>query len=67
MYLLYKLSYLNLNFALTLGNLNPALSNPALMTKTFSYNLAQKKMEQKNPLPLTHSSIKDEAIQRSGV
>lgn len=34
------------------------------MTKTFSYNLAQKKMEQKTPLPSPHSSIKDEAIQR---
>ena len=29
MYLLYKLSYLNSNFALTLGYLNPALNNPA--------------------------------------
>ena len=28
--LLYKLSYLNSNFALTLGYLNPALNNPAL-------------------------------------
>ena len=27
--LLYKLSYLNSNFALTLGYLNPALNNPA--------------------------------------
>ena len=29
--LLFKLSYLNLNFALTLGYLNPALNNPALV------------------------------------
>ena len=29
--LLYKLSYLNSNFALTLGYLNPALNNPALV------------------------------------
>ena len=29
MYLLYKLSYLNSNFALTLGYLNPALNKPA--------------------------------------
>ena len=28
--LVYKLSYLNSNFALTLGYLNPALNNPAL-------------------------------------
>ena len=25
----FKLSYVNLNFALTLGDLNPALNNPA--------------------------------------
>ena len=31
--LLYKLSYLNSNFALTLGYLNPALNNPALVHK----------------------------------
>ena len=30
--LLYKLSYLNSNFALTLGYLNPALNNPAQMS-----------------------------------
>ena len=29
--LLYKLSYLNSNFALTLGYLNPALNNPAVV------------------------------------
>ena len=29
--LLFKLSYLNSNFALTLGYFNPALNNPALM------------------------------------
>ena len=29
--LLFKLSYLNSNFALTLGYLNPALNNPALI------------------------------------
>ena len=28
---LFKLSYLNSNFALTLGYLNPALNNPALL------------------------------------
>ena len=28
---LYKLSYLNSNFTLTLGYLNPALNNPALL------------------------------------
>ena len=33
--LLYKLSYLNSNFALTLGYLNPALNNPAQI-----YNIA---------------------------
>ena len=31
--LLYKLSYLNSNFALTLGYLNPALNNLALLCK----------------------------------
>ena len=34
--MLFKLSYLNLNFALTLGYLNPALNNPALMS-TLAY------------------------------
>jgi len=34
--LLYKLSYLNSNFALTLGYLNPALNNPALACNSFS-------------------------------
>ena len=29
MNLLFKLSYLNSNFALTLGYINPALNNPA--------------------------------------
>ena len=33
MNLLFKLSYLNLNFALTLGYLNLALNNPALVVK----------------------------------
>ena len=32
---LFKLSYLNSNFALTLGYLNPALDNPALLRKYF--------------------------------
>ena len=29
--MLFKLSYLSLNFALTLGYLNPALNNPAVV------------------------------------
>jgi len=32
--LLFKLSYLNSNFVLTLGYLNPPLNNPALKSTT---------------------------------
>ena len=40
--LLFKLSYLNSNFALTLGYLKPALSNPALVPlKKFKLGLGQ--------------------------
>ena len=40
--LLFKLSYLNSNFTLTLGYLNPALSNPALVPrKKFKLGLSQ--------------------------
>ena len=43
--LLYKLSYLNSNFALTLGYLNPALNNPAQNYKiTHARNLHVKKL-----------------------
>ena len=35
--LLFKLSYLNSNFALTPGYLNPALNNPAQENKSISF------------------------------
>ena len=38
--MLFKLSNLNSNLALTLGYLNPALSNPALETLDFGPYLA---------------------------
>ena len=33
--LLFKLSFLNFNFALTLGYLNPALNNPVQAANSF--------------------------------
>ena len=40
--LLFKLSYMNSNFALTLGYLNPALNNPALIANFSSPGMLDK-------------------------
>jgi len=36
--MLFKLSNLNANLAITLGYLNPALNNTALDSESYSYN-----------------------------